>query len=297
MLYLIIAGVLILALIGALVGWASTRKSIDPSHELLPAAGVLAGLLGAVTLVFSITIVDARAVGIQTSFGRYADTLTNGFHLVAPWSSVEEFTTIVQTADLEGEQGVPVTFAGGGSGKVNATFRWQITDNGSATGAQALWQKYRDFDNAQKTLVDREGRDAVLNVANDFTPNDARTKQDVIGGQVKARLTERLAGYGITIDSVSILSMGLVARTQASLDKIVAAQNDVERAKADNQRAKDDAETVKLREAAGALSLPANIRYCLDVVNSWDVAKNGPLPATFSCGLGGDTPVIVGGAK
>lgn len=300
--YLIVTAVMAAALVATGAWWFHGKHNPQEPDRYgdkkfaLPwwVPATVAGMLIATTAAFSVTVVDARAVGIQTSFGRYSDTLSNGFHLTAPWSSVEEFTTIVQTADLEGDQGVSVTFAGGGSGKVNATFRWQITDSGAANGAHALWEKYRDFENAQRSLVDREGRDAVLNVTNDFTPNDARTKQDVIGSQVKDRLTERLTAYGITVDSVSILSMELDARTQASLDKIVAAQNDVERAKADNERAKIDAETVKLREAAGALSAAANVRYCLDVANSWDVAKNGPLPATFSCGLSGSASVIVG---
>ena len=285
MFYFIVAGLLAIAFLVALIGYVTTRHHKSSNRVgPLPAVGVVALFL-VTTVIFSFTSVDARAVGISTTFGKYSDTLDSGAQFTAPWASVEEFTTRLQLADLDGEEGVPVTFNGGGSGKVNSTFQWGINPDDSTNGAKALWEKYRDFDEVQKFVL-RAGRDAILNVANDYTPNDARTKQDVIASQVKTNLTETLKKYGIILDSVSILSMPLDARTQASLDKIVAAQNDVERAMADKQRAIIDNETAELRAKSGALKPEANMRYCLDIVNAWD-AKNGPLPATFNCGLGG----------
>jgi len=307
MTYIIIASILAIAFIAALVtgivgpddrkvgeGYmARTEPGVRKPARIV--AAVVAGILVIFTLAMSFTTVDARAVGIQTAFGKFSDTLSSGAQLVAPWSSVEEFTTRLQTADLEGEQGVQVTFSGGGSGVVNAQFAWAISAEKGDAGAKALWEKYRDFDTVQR-FVDRAGRDAVLNVANDYTPNDARTKQAEIAEAVKATLGGELSKYGVVLDRVSILSMPLDPRTQASLDKIVAAQNDEETAKSQKRRAETDVETAKLRESAGALSPAANQRYCLEIANSWDVTKNGPLPQTFNCALNGSsTPVIVGG--
>lgn len=295
MLYLIISGILLLVGLGLLVATFVTRKS-EYEEDRVPFVFSFGTLLVFIffTVFMSITTVDARAVGIQTAFGRYTNTLESGFQLTAPWADVEEFSTRLQPADLDGEEGIPVTFLGGGSGKVNANFQWGINSDQGDGGAKALWVSYKDFDSV-KSFVLRAGRDAIINVSNDYTPNDARTKQDEIAAKVKTNLSATLSKYGIVLDSVSILSMPLDARTQASLDKIVAAQNDVETAKANKQRAEIDIATAKLREQSGALSPAANLRYCLDIVDAWDVAKNGQLPATFNCGLGGDTPVIVGG--
>ena len=286
MFYISIAAFFIFLILAAVATAFVTRNSREPIGPF-PAVGLIVAFI-IVTLGFSFTTVDARSVGIQTGFGRYYDTLDNGFHFKAPWTGVEEFTTRLQNADLEGDEGVAVTFKGGGSGTVNATFRWSISDDQGDGGAKALWEKYKDFDTVRDTLVYREGKDAVLNVANDYTPNDARTKQDEIGQQIKERMEKRLKPYGVVVDSVSVLSMPLDERTQASLDKIVSSQNDVERAKADKERAKIDNETAKLREQSGALSDGALRRLCLDVVNNWDVNKNGQLPATFDCGMSGE---------
>lgn len=308
MTYIIIAALLAIAFIAALVtgivgpgertvgsGYMSRTEPGLRKPARLAAAG-LAFILVIFTLAMSFTKVDARAVGIQTAFGKFSDTLGPGAQLVAPWSDVEEFTTRLQTADLEGEQGVQVTFAGGGSGVVNAQFAWAINPDKGDAGAKALWEKYKDFDTVSR-FVDRAGRDAVLNVANDYTPNDARTKQAEIAEAVKKELGNELAKYGVVLDRVSILSMPLDERTQASLDKVVAAQNDVERAKADNARAKVDAETAKLRENSGSLSEQALKRYCLEVANNWDVQKNGPLPGTFNCSLNGSSAPVILGSK
>ena len=296
MLYIIIASTLLLIFLVALFVGFQSRKHGSPIGFTPAVASLVAFALA--TLAFSFTTVDPRAVAIVTGFGKYQGTLDSGIHFKAPWEKTEEFTTRLQSADLEGDEGVAVTFKGGGSGTVNATFRWSISDDQGAGGAKALWEKYKDFDTVSTTLVYREGKDAVLNVANDYTPNDARTRQDEIGQQIKDRMAERLKPYGVIVDSVSVLSMPLDERTQASLDKIVSSQNDVERAKADKERAKIDNETAELREKSGALSDGALRRLCLDVVNNWDVNKNGQLPATFDCGMSGEAkPGIIVNSK
>lgn len=296
MFYIAVASILaVLTLIGL-----GTRVSFRDADEPLFKYGFIIPLaiLTVFTLFNSMAFVGSREIAVQTSFGRYDKTLSNGLTWKAPWSQTDSFSTLLQTGDLEGEEGTNVTFKGGGSGRVHATFRWAIDKNTSDEGARQLWQKYRDFETVQNTLVLREARDAILNVTNDYTPNDARTKQDVIGSEVAKRLQTRLEGYGVIIDSVSIQAMDLDARTQQSLDKIVASNNDVERAKADNKRAKIDVETAKLRKKTGSFEDGALKRYCLEVVNNWDKEKNGDLPATFDCGLGGTkSPVIVGSKK
>lgn len=296
MFYIVIAVILtVISLIGF-----GIRKATKGSKDEMPFGMALVApvILIVVTMFFSFTTVDARAVGIQTGFGRYYSTMDNGLHFKAPWTKVEEFKTLIQTTDLEGDQKVRVTFKGGGGGDINATFRWSIKDDQSNNGAKALWEKYRTFDAVASSLVYRDGKDAILNVANDYTANDARTKQDVIGKEIEERLEKRLDKYGIIVDSVSVTSMDLDSKTQSSLDKVVSAQNDVERAKADKERAKIDNETIKLREKSGALSPEANQRYCLEIINANEVAKNGPLPATFNCDFvngGTKSPVIING--
>jgi regulator of protease activity HflC (stomatin/prohibitin superfamily) len=300
MLYLVLASILVVAvLIGAGLYLANRKKdfgSYDANLRLvgggIAGAAIVALLL--TTFFMSLTKVDARAVGIQTSFGKYQDTLDNGLQLTAPWSETEQFSTQVQYLDLDdtdgGSDSVSVTFKGGGGGQVSLTPRWRIDE----AGAENLWKKYRTFDKVRDQLVNSSAKDSVRVVVSKYTPNEARDGENLrpIADAIQADLATSLKDDGVIIDSISIKKIQLDSRSQASLDKIVEANNNVERAKAEQERAKIDAETVKIREKSGSLSPQANERYCLEMMNNWDVKKNGHLPAGFTCG-GAGSPFVV----
>lgn len=288
--YIIVASLLVLAIVVAGLVWAFAKNPDNSYDAPVKTIGKVATIglvvvLAAVTFFMSLTTVGARSVGIQTAFGRYQNTLDNGLQLTAPWSSVEEFSTQVQYLDLDSTDGsddaVSVTFKGGGGGTVSLTPRWRIDES----KAENLWKKYRTFDKVQNQLVNSSAKDSVRVVVSKYTPNDARDGENLrpIAEQIQTDLAKSLADDGIVIDSVSIKKITLDSRSQNSLDKIVEANNNVERAKAERERAKIDAETAKIREQSGQLSEKAAQRYCLEMMNNWDVKKNGNLPAGFVC--------------
>lgn len=284
MFYIIVAGIMILFLL-----YFAAMAKFGPDSDFKQfgkwAAAIVVGVLLIFTFFMSLTTVGARSVGIQTAFGRYQNTLDNGLQLTAPWSSTEEFSTQVQYLDLDdtngGKDSVSVTFKGGGGGQVSLTPRWRIDES----KAENLWKKYRTFDKVQNQLVNSSAKDSVRVVVSKYTPNEARDGENLrpIADAIQADLAKSLADDGIIIDSVSIKKIVLDTRSQNSLDKIVEANNNVERAKSELERAKIDAETAKVREQSGQLSEKAAQRYCLEMMNNWDVKKNGNLPAGFVC--------------
>lgn len=290
--YVIFAIISVVVILGLTSMWVfgtnpEDRYDESPRFKTIGKWSTVAAIAAflAITLGLSLTQVGSRSVGIQTAFGRYQNTLDNGLQLVAPWSSVEEFSTQVQYLDLDSTDGsddaVSVTFKGGGGGTVSLTPRWSIDEN----KAENLWKKYRTFDKVQNQLVNSSAKDSVRVVVSKYTPNEARDGENLrpIAEQIQADLAKSLADDGVKIDSVSIKKITLDARSQNSLDKIVEANNNVERAKAERERAKIDAETAKIREQSGQLSEKAAQRYCLEMMNNWDVKKNGSLPAGFVC--------------
>lgn len=259
---------------------AKNERGVRKGAYGVTAAMVL--LLVIVTAFNSVTKVDARNVGIQTAFGRYQGQLDNGLQIIAPWSEHEDFSTMIQYLDLDGDKwadGAPVTFAGGGRGVVYATPRWYIDKE----DAGELWKKYKTLDNVSERLVRSSVKDSFRAVMTEYTPNDARANVREITQKVEADLTQTLQDDGIKISSISIRDIQLDDRTQASLDKIVQANNDIERAKAEQERAKIDAETLKIKQKAGNLTEGGLTDKCLTVMDKWDVKKNGNLPAGFSC--------------
>lgn len=264
------------------------------SEEKLGAVGsvVAAFVVGAIVWIsFSATTVDSRSVGIQTSFGRYTDTLENGFQFTAPWSSVEEFSTLTQYLKLNGDSKVPVNFAGGSGGSADVVVRWAISDD----GAEDLWKQYRTFDNVRDQLVESESRNAFRTEFSKYTPIEAidGAKLNDITTNVKAELSSTLSANGVKVVSVQVTNVKLGDRAQTALDRIVQANADTERATSEQEKAKIEAETARIRQET---QTPENLtRYCLEVLNSWDVEKNGNPPTMLNCGLGGgQPPVIVG---
>ena len=315
MFYIISTTILgLLAIAAALIG-IFARKMDKNGFLWLVSFGVslfLILVVSAITVFSSFTQVEARSIAIQTSFGRYTQTLEAGRHFIAPWSETESFETTLQPTDLNDLDGsknsVFVTFsspkdandkdakaiAGGGNGNINAIVNWSISTEKGTDGTKALWTKYRTFQRVSTELVLSRAQDTIADVANDFPAGEAAVNQTAIGKEVLDRLTVQLKPYGIVVDNVSIKRIALDAKTQASLDNIVGAQNDIRKAELNKERAAIDNATVQLQEATGALSQQANQRFCLNVVNTWSAATNGPLPATFDCSLGGSkSPVIV----
>jgi len=279
----------IIFIIGLLVAIFSKSDRRGDNYGRTGGAGAAVAallVLGIVTALFSATTVDARSVGIQTSFGKYDATLDNGFHWTAPWSNVEQFSTQVQYLELKGDGAVPVSFLGGSSGTASVVVRWSI----DSKGAEDLWKKYKTFDNVRDQLVRSEAQNAFRTTFSNYTPVDAIDGNNLnkITADVQKLLAETLGKNGVAVDSVSVTNVGLGDRAQTSLDRIVAANADVERATAEQEKAKIEAETARIRAES---QTPESLqRYCLEVMNSWNVNNNGPLPATFNC-LSGDSNV------
>lgn len=253
-----------------------------------------------IALAFScLTTVSARSVGIGTAFGKYTRTLDNGLQAKAPWESVEEFSTQVQFLDLDSTDGsdnkVAVAYKGGGDGWTSLTVRWRIEEK----KAQFLWAKYKTFDQVTNQLVASSAKDSVNAVLGRYAPNEARdgSNRKKIAQEIKTDLEGDLDDDGVFIDSVSVKNVQLSEKTQASIEAIVQANANIERARSEQERARIDAETAKIREREGALTGPALTRYCLEVTNSWDAKKNGALPATWSCFSDEDAGVIVNASK
>lgn len=291
--YFIIAGILALVFVGALLVKLFVKDNRGNSSGGGVAAGALV-LLIIFTLVMSATTVGARSVGIQTAFGKYTDTLDNGFHWTAPWSSVEEFSTQLQPLKLK----VPVSFDGGSSGTAEVTVLYAIENN----GAEELWKDFKTFDNVTDLLVKPYSQTEIAAAFSAYQPQDARDggNRAEIQNVIKTALSGKdndggtLDNRGILIDSVQITGVTLGDRAQNSVDRIAEADANTERANSEQERATIEAETARIRQQT--LTPEALTRYCLEVLNAWNVTENGSAPATLNCGLGSsNTPVIVNG--
>lgn len=254
------------------------------------------GFIVVIALFMSSTTIGARSVGVETRFGKYVSTQQSGHHWLSPFSTVEEFSTLTQNLHLDGKSGddhgsqTRVAFKGGASGSADVTVRYRITDG----GVGKLWHDYKTFENVRDNLVTADSQNTIRTEFSNYTPVDAidGNNLNTIMKNVQGALDTKLEAYGITVDSVQVTNVELGKQAQASLDRIVEANANVQRAQADQQRATIEAQTARIRQSS---QTPESLqRYCLEIVNAWDKAKNGDLPATFNCSLSGSAQVLVG---
>jgi regulator of protease activity HflC (stomatin/prohibitin superfamily) len=305
--YLVLAGFLLLFVLGGLLAFLFTK-----SGTAAAVGGFAAFLLIVLTLIFSVNIIPARTVAIQTTFGTNPTALNPGWYMLAPWSETERFETLLQPLDLndkDDSQGnaVNVTFsapktetvgadgktttspdeAGGGKGKINAVINWRISEQ-DKNGPVRLWQVYKSFDRVTKELVSAKAQTEVMDVAQDLPAGVASVNNAKIASEVKTRLGNVLRPYGVEVVDVSVYGVDLDAATQASLQKIVDNINRTRAYEEELKGAQVQSKILKEQRDNQQLSAEAQVRFCLNIVNSWDVKTNGPLPATFNCGLGGN---------
>jgi regulator of protease activity HflC (stomatin/prohibitin superfamily) len=94
---------LILA-IAAIALIAKGRVETNDGDLPLRGAGVIVLFVAALTLVFNVfTVVPTRNIAVSMAFGKPTGTLGNGFHLIAPWESTEEYDAAIQTLKFDGD--------------------------------------------------------------------------------------------------------------------------------------------------------------------------------------------------
>lgn len=239
--------------------------------------GAVAGLLALVVLFISMfTTVSSNSVGIETEFGKPVGTLDPGPHLLAPWASVEEFSTRIQVTDrLAGPQGdvpgadcVQVNLKGGQQGCADITVQYQI----NAKDAVELWRRYGDF----TTVRDRLLRSATDNAAKVVYGNYAA--MDAINGEnaptfnklMTVELQKQLSTSGVTIVAVFHRHLNLPANVQAQIDQIINAQTQTQ--VANENLARNQAQSKANDALTQSLNPQVIAQHCLDIVEQTRVA-------------------------
>lgn len=292
MFWFIIACLLGLAAIGSFGVAFALRRRRDVPALAIAGAGVGALVLGAIVLFSSMfTAVAANQVGIVTAFGHPTGTVSSGGHLLAPWDSVDSFSTQIQvttrTASTDGDKStsdcVQVNLKGGAAGCADLTIRYVI----NAADAVDLWKRYGDFDTVRDKLLRSATDNAAKIVYGQYAPQDA-ISGDAIPAITTAMMTElkaQLADSGLTLVAVAPGQLHLSASVQARIDDILNAQTGT--TVAQQNLAKNEAQAQANRALTSSLSTPILVQECIQ-------AAEQIKPAVFNCfpGGGGATPLV-----
>ncbi len=258
---------------------------------LLLKGGLLFGLA-----LCCIAIIQPRTVGVQVVLGKTAGTLDSGPHVIVPWSTVKNFPATIQTFRLQGDGKdvdgpcVTVRLANQTTACVNVTTQWQI-DTTEKKAVQALYARWRSFDNIEPNLIRPQLQHALLAPFEGYDPLQVLKANGSLVAptaelEQKARVElENAVGDGIHIQGLTI---NLVNYDQTTQDKVNAYSQAVADTRIAEQR-KSTAEAQRQANDALAGSAaskdPAVIQQnCIDMTER--MAKEGkPLPAAWSCGI------------
>ncbi|HEV2780387.1 MAG TPA: SPFH domain-containing protein [Actinophytocola sp.] len=254
-------------------------------------AVIAGGVAGLLLLLSSMTVVPANQVGVVTHFGAWAGTVDSGLRWVAPWSSVDTFSTrnnksIRDAADGNGNC-VTVKLRGNASACIDLTVLYTIDrDN-----AEILWRGWGSFERLNSDLVDRSTDDAVNMVFSAYAAEELPTNRAKITDTVTRELDRRLRPQGVRLESITLGDNHLPKEVQDRINSILEADAKTQVAKKAEEAAAAEARANAARQQS--LTPEALIKACLD-------AARDIKPTFFDCGLGGATNrpgLILGGQR
>lgn len=301
MLAVIISGILtILAVVAFLLARtftpAAERGRDDIPRAVPVGAGIVLLVIAAVITFFSsFTTVDANNVGIVTAFGKPVGTVQSGAHMLAPWDSVESFTTRIQVTqrladankgDQNGQDCVQVNLADAAKACADMTVRYQI----NADDAVDLWKRYGSFDTVRDTFLRSATDNAAKIVYGQYQPQDAVSGKALpeITTKMSAELTKQLRDSGLTLVAVAPGQVHLDPSVQNRLNDILNAQTQTTIAQ--QNKARNEAQSQANSALTNSLTEPVLVQECIE-------AAKEIKPQYFNCwpGSGNNTLLNVGG--
>lgn len=274
--FMIVAILLVLAGIGSFIVRWTDREKFGGAIGLM-VLGVL------VWLMTSVTIVGTRNTAVQISFGKPVGTLSNGLHLVRPWSYTESYDGSLQTLSLRGERAAHVRLANGASADIDLDVQWEIDPKADIT---QIHLDYKDFENIEPRVVDLRARSAAMEVFNTYDPvatfqgNSAKIDIGATGTQIAEKLRATLPPQ-ILVRAVIVLPPRFSKETEEQILKL-------SQAKTETQTAQQQLITADLRRQANDKLAQANnspgvlFQNCLDMTER--LAQAGKtVSTTWSC--------------
>ncbi len=281
---------------------APARPATGPSGSAVAATFAIGSLVLALVATFfsSATIVSTKNVGIETAFGRPVGSMSNGFHLVAPWDVVTEMDAAIQTdnhvKDGSGLSCITVRIAHQATACVDTSIRWRIEES----AADSLFRDYRDFTNVRDSLVTRD-LNAALNgafekydpLAIDAAGNSTSPTLESLSRQVLAQMKAEIREQ-INVLSVIIPVVHYDDNTQQKVNALLAqvAQTRI----AEQSVITAEQQALANRTLAESVSKDPNVLVskCVDLLGEM-VSKGQVIPIGFSCWPGGGSAVVVPG--
>ena len=248
-----------------------------PFRKFAPAA-VLLPFIAA--LIESFTVVPAGYIGVQQTLGSVSmQTLSEGVHFVNPISSVRDVDVRVVKAQLEK--------ANAGTKDLQVVHT-DIVVNYRIDGTKAA-HIYKEFglDLQDKILIPAIN-ESFKAVTAHYNSEELITKRDAVSNAIAEELQSKVAPYGLSISTISMVNFGFSPEYQAAIEQKVISTQSTLKAEQDLKRIQVEAQQAiaKAEGEAKAIAIQSqaiNANGGKDYVNLKAVEKwDGKLPNTMA---------------
>lgn len=239
------------------------------------------------------TIVQAKQVGVVTTFGKPSDTtLGSGLHLKAPWQKVTDIDATIQTDEYHGDSAIKVILSDKNTADISATIRWAINKD-KANEIYADFRSDDPTDSFRKAVVSTQFKAAMNSVFNsyDATAESPLTPSE-LSDKVHAILKEKTHDL-LDIKSITISYIKPDKAVQKKIDALQTQRGATKVAEEKIVTAKAEAEANRILSESVSNDPNVLVSKCLDLIADGAFEP----PAGFSCWPGSTGSVVVPSAK
>lgn len=226
-------------------------------------AGILVGavlLVGGLILGGTTTIYQqdpGQAFVLRSASGAtIGQTTDEGFHVKAPWVKAVGFdvrnNTVRFVGDGSGDNaggvatGPQITFqdSDGVSGNADVVVTYSLAGD----AVERIYADYRTQESFVSKVVVNDVRGVVRKAPGAFSTMDVLTKQGDVEGAIRAALTAKWEPKGLIVEDVALQEVRYSESVKERLDEAMAARIAVDKAEAEQDQARIEAETELIRQ-------------------------------------------------
>jgi regulator of protease activity HflC (stomatin/prohibitin superfamily) len=202
-------------------------------------------------------VIDAGEVGVVSTFGDVSNnTLTSGLHLVAPWRSVEAYSTqigeytmsaVVQEGENKRDDSMKVLSADGLEVQLDATVIYRI----DPTKVVTIYRELGDAEALKVKVIRPVSRTRIRDAAVSYAAVELYgAKREVFEKTVFDSIAKDFAARGLILEQILIRDMKLPDSVKHSIEDKIAAEQAAQKMQYVLEKAKQEAEQKRI-EAQG----------------------------------------------
>lgn len=192
-----------------------------------------------VLAINTIRIVPTGEVGVKTSFGVVSGRANEGFNFIAPWEQIVPMNTKIQKqsfTDLSASTKDAQSIS-----NINIDVNYKLNPEKAEEIFATVGEKYQETLIAPLLTQNIKDRLALYNAESLVTERNS-----IVDG-ITTQLQENLSGYGIDVVAVSLVNYDFSPDFNSALERKAVAAKEIETAKNNQEKAKVEAETNKIK--------------------------------------------------